>query len=154
MPRDGGLVQLPGLRRREIGALGRLRKYLFSLPIVYALPMYLIFDRIGIANSHIGVILAHSTFSLVLVVWMMKSLFDDVPRAVEEAAILDSAGPFRVFFQITLPMTYAGLTAVTIFAPIYSWIELLFALILTGGENSTFTAMIPLLVENPKGLWP
>ena len=123
-------------------------------PIAYALPMYLIFDRIGIANSHIGVILAHSTFNLVLVVWMMKSFFDDVPRAIEEAAFLDGAGPFRVFFQITLPMTYAGLTAVTIFVLIFSWNELLFALILTGGENRTFTAMIPSLVGHPKGLWP
>ena len=61
-------------------------------PIAYALPMYLIFDRIGIANSLIGVILAHATFNLVLVVWMMKSFFDDVPREVEEAAFLDGAG--------------------------------------------------------------
>ncbi len=123
-------------------------------PIAYALPMYLIFDRIGIANSHIGVILAHSTFNLVLVVWMMKSFFDDVPREVEEAAFLDGAGPFRVFFQIALPMTYTGLTAVTIFVLIFSWNELLFALILTGGENRTLTSMIPSLVGHPKGLWP
>ena len=51
-------------------------------------------------------------------------------------------------------MTYAGLTAVTIFVLIFSWNELLFALILTGGENRTFTAMIPSLVGHPKGLWP
>ena len=55
-------------------------------PIAYALPMYLIFDKLGIANSHIGLILAHATFNLVLVVWMMKAFFDDVPREVEEAS--------------------------------------------------------------------
>ena len=123
-------------------------------PIAYALPMYLIFDRIGIANSLIGVILAHATFNLVLVVWMMKSFFDDVPREVEEAAFLDGAGPFRVFFQIALPMTYTGLVAVIIFVLIFSWNELLFALVLTGGEDRTLTAMIPSLVGHPKGLWP
>ncbi|MDH3689219.1 MAG: carbohydrate ABC transporter permease [Gammaproteobacteria bacterium] len=123
-------------------------------PIAYALPMYLIFDRFGIANSHIGLILAHATFNLVLVVWMMKSFFDDVPREVEEAAILDGCGPFRVLFQIALPMTYAGLVAVAIFVLIFSWNELLFALILTGNENRTLTAMLPTLVGHPKGLWP
>jgi multiple sugar transport system permease protein len=123
-------------------------------PIAYALPMYLIFDRLGLANSQIGVILAHATFNLVIVVWMMKSFFDDVPREIEEAAQLDGCGAFRVFFQITLPLTYTGLAAVAIFVVIFSWNELLFALVLTGGENRTLTAMIPTLVGHPKGLWP
>ena len=85
---------------------------------------------------------------------MMKSFFDDIPHEVEEAAFLDGCGPFRVFFKIALPMTYSGLAAVTIFVLIFSWNELLFALILTGGENRTLTAMIPSLVGHPKGLWP
>ena len=53
-----------------------------------------------------------------------------------------------------LPMTYAGLTAVTIFVPIFSWNKLLFALILTGGENRTFTVMVPSLIGYLKGFWP
>lgn len=123
-------------------------------PIAYALPMYLIFDRIGIANSYIGLILAHATFNLVLVVWMMRAFFDDVPREVEEAAYLDGCTPFQVFFRIALPMTYSGLAAVAIFVLIFSWNELLFALILTGGENRTLTAMLPTLVGHPRGMWP
>jgi len=123
-------------------------------PVAYALPMYLIFDRIGIANSHIGLVLAHTTFNLVLVVWMMKSFFDDVPREIEEAATLDGCGPFRVLFQITLPMCYPGLASVAIFVLIFSWNELLFALILTSNENRTLTAMLPTLIGHPRGLWP
>jgi multiple sugar transport system permease protein len=147
-----------GFSRHKIPAGNHLFFYILATrlgpPIAYALPMYLIFDRIGIANSHIGVVLAHATFNLVLVVWMMKSFFDDIPREVEEAAFLDGCGPFRVFFKIALPMTYSGLAAVSIFVLIFSWNELLFALILTGGENRTLTAMIPSLVGHPKGLWP
>ncbi|MEE9301651.1 MAG: carbohydrate ABC transporter permease, partial [Alphaproteobacteria bacterium] len=147
-----------GFSRYKIPAGNHLFFYILATrlgpPIAYALPMYLIFDRIGIANSYLGVALAHATFNLVLVVWMMKSFFDDIPREVEEAAFLDGCGPFRVFFKIALPMTYSGLAAVTIFVLIFSWNELLFALILTGGENRTLTAMIPSLVGHPKGLWP
>jgi len=123
-------------------------------PVAYALPMYLIFDRMGLANSHTGLILAHTTFNLVLVVWMMKSFFDDVPIEVEEAAQLDGCGPFRTFFQVALPMTYAGLVSVAIFVLIFSWNEMLFALILTSNENRTLTAMLPTLVGHPRGLWP
>ncbi len=123
-------------------------------PIAYALPMYLIFDKLGMANSHIGLILAHATFNLVLVVWMMKAFFDDVPREVEEAAALDGCGPFRVLFQIALPMCAGGLVSVAIFVLIFSWNELLFALILTSNENRTLTAMLPTLIGHPRGLWP
>lgn len=147
-----------GFSRYRIPAGNHLFFYILATrlgpPVAYAVPMYLIFDRIGIANSYIGLILAHATFNLVLVVWMMKSFFDDVPREVEEAAYLDGCGPFRVLFSITLPMTYAGLAAVSIFVLMFSWNELLFALILTGGENRTLTAMIPTLVGHPRGMWP
>ena len=123
-------------------------------PVAYALPMYLIFDRLGLANSHIGLILAHTTFNLVLVVWMMKSFFDEVPIEIEEAAQLDGCGPFKTFFEIALPLTFTGLVSVAIFVLIFSWNELLFALILTSNEDRTLTAMLPTLVGHPRGLWP
>ena len=52
-------------------------------PVAYALPMYLVFFKLGLLNLQAGVIVAHATFNLVLVVWMMKSFFDEVPREVE-----------------------------------------------------------------------
>ena len=122
-------------------------------PVAYALPMYLIFQAFGLVNSHFGVILAHATFNLVLVVWMMRSFFDEVPRAIEEAAYLDGCGHFRVFWNFALPMTYPGLVAVSIFVLIFSWNELLFALILTGGETRTLPVMIPSLVLHTGTLW-
>lgn len=122
-------------------------------PVAYALPMYLIFNWLGLVNTHFAVILAHSTFNLVLVVWMMRSFFDDVPRAVEEAAYLDGCGHFRVFWRIALPMAYPGLIAVSIFVLIFSWNELLFSLILTGGETRTLPVMIPSLVLHTGTLW-
>jgi multiple sugar transport system permease protein len=122
-------------------------------PVAYALPMYLVFKALGLVNTHAAVILAHATFNLVLVVWMMRSFFDDVPREVEEAAYLDGCGHFRVFWGIVLPMTYPGLIAVSIFVLIFSWNELLFALILTGGETRTLPVMIPSLVLHTGTLW-
>ena len=94
-----------------------------------------------------------SIILFVLVVWMMRSFFDEVPRAIEEAAYLDGCGHFRVFWNFALPMTYPGLVAVSIFVLIFSWNELLFALILTGGETRTLPVMIPSLVLHTGTLW-
>ena len=115
--------------------------------------MYLIFSSLGLVNSYVGVIFAHATFNLVLVVWMMRSFFDDVPREIEEAAYLDGCGHFGVLWKITLPMALPGLVAVSIFVLIFSWNELLFALILTGGELRTLTVMIPSLVLHTGTQW-
>ncbi len=152
-----GTMAAYGFSRFKIPAGNHLFFYILATrlgpPVAYALPMYLIFNKLGLINTHVGVILAHATFNLVLVVWMMKSFFDDIPREVEEAAYLDGCGHFRVFFKIALPMTYPGLAAVSIFVLIFSWNELLFALILTGGETRTLTVMIPSLVLHTGTLW-
>jgi len=122
-------------------------------PVAYALPMYLVFFKLGLLNLQVGVILAHATFNLVLVVWMMKSFFDDVPREIEEAAYLDGCTPFQVFWLVSLPLTLPGLVTVSIFVFIFSWNELLFALILSAGEMRTMTVMIPSLVLHTGTLW-
>ena len=122
-------------------------------PVAYALPMYLVFFKLGLLNLRIGVILAHATFNLVLVVWMMKSFFDDVPREVEEAAYLDGCTPFQVFRLVALPLTLPGLVTVSIFVLIFSWNELLFALILSAGQMRTMTVMVPSLVLHTGTLW-
>lgn len=152
-----GTLAAYGFSRYRIPAGNHLFFYILATrlgpPVAYALPMYLIFDRIGLVNTHWGVILAHATFNLVIVVWMMKSFFDDVPKEVEEAAYLDGCGPFGVFFRIALPMTFPGLITCAIFVLIFSWNELLFALILSGGETRTVTVMIPSLVLHTGTLW-
>ncbi len=152
-----GTLAAYGFSRFKIPAGNHLFFYILATrlgpPVAYALPMYLIFNALGLVHSYIGVILAHATFNLVLVVWMMRSFFDDVPREIEEAAYLDGCGHFGVLWKIMLPMTFSGLVAVSIFVLIFSWNELLFALILTGGETRTLTVMIPSLVLHTGTQW-
>ena len=152
-----GTLAAYGFSRFRIPAGNHLFFYILATrlgpPVAYALPMYLIFNELGLSNTYAGVILAHATFNLVLVVWMMRSFFDDVPREIEEAAYLDGCGHFRVLWRITLPMTLPGLAAVAIFVLIFSWNELLFALILTGGETRPLTVMIPSLVLHTGTQW-
>lgn len=122
-------------------------------PVAYALPLYLLFYQLGLLRAGVAVIIAHASFNLVLVVWMMRSFFDEVPREVEEAAEIDGCGPFGVFFHVSLPMAWPGLATVAIFVLLFSWNELLFSLILTSGGGRTMTVMIPTLVSQTSTLW-
>jgi multiple sugar transport system permease protein len=71
-----------------------------------------------------------AAFILPIGIWVLKNMFDTVPREVREAAFVDGAGPFRVLFEIVLPLTLPGLVAVGVVAFFYAWNEYLFALLL------------------------
>lgn len=122
-------------------------------PVAYAFPMYLLFSKLGLLNTHLGVALAHAMFNLVLVVWMMRAFFDEVPREIEEAAKVDGCTEWEVFFKVSLPLSRGGLVTVGIFVFIFSWNELLFAMILSAGDTNTLPAMIPSLVLHTGTLW-
>jgi multiple sugar transport system permease protein len=117
-------------------------------PIAYALPMYFLFSKLGLLNTHIGVSIAHAAFNLVLVVWMMKTFFDEIPIELEEAASLDGCTAAQVFRRISLPLALPGLVTVAIFVFIFSWNEMLFALMLSAGDSNTLPVMIPSLIQH------
>lgn len=122
-------------------------------PIAYALPMYFLFSKLGLLNTHLGVTIAHAAFNLVLVVWMMKTFFDEIPKEVEEAARVDGCTEWQLFAKISVPLAAPGLVTAMIFVFIFSWNELLFALILSAGNTNTMPAMIPSLVLHTGTLW-
>jgi multiple sugar transport system permease protein len=122
-------------------------------PVAYALPMYFLFSNLELLNTHIGVSVAHATFNLVLVVWMMKTFFDEIPRELEEAAKVDGCTAWQLFTKVSLPLAAPGLITVAIFVFIFSWNELLFAMILSAGDTNTLPAMIPSLVLHTGTLW-
>ncbi|MEA2781707.1 MAG: multiple sugar transport system permease protein [Rhodospirillaceae bacterium] len=122
-------------------------------PVAYALPMYFLFSHLGLLKTHFGVILAHATFNLVLVVWMMKTFFDEIPGEVEEAARLDGCSEWQLFRKVSVPLALPGLVTAAIFIFIFSWNEMLFAMILSAGKTNTLPAMIPSLVLHTGTLW-
>jgi len=74
-----------------------------------------------------GLSLIDAAFILPIGVWILKNMFDTIPREVREAALVDGAGAMRVLFQIILPLTLPGLVAVGVVAFFYAWNEYLFA---------------------------
>lgn len=99
-------------------------------PIVLALPVYLLARDLGLLNTHLVLILVYLTFNLPIVVWICTDQFRGIPRDLEQSARLEGASQFDIFWRIYLPLGVPGVAVSAIFAFIFSWNELLYALVL------------------------
>jgi len=100
-------------------------------PIVLALPIYLLAQTLGLLDTHLVLILVYLTFNLPIVVWICTDQFRSIPSELEQAARLDGASQFLIFWRIYLPLGVPGIAVSAIFSFIFSWNELLYALVLT-----------------------
>jgi multiple sugar transport system permease protein len=106
-------------------------------PIVFVVPLFLLYNAVGLRNNLLGLGLVYTAFNVPFVVWLMRSFFEEVPVELEEAVLIDGGSRLRAFWYVTIPLAAAGLAATAVFCAIASWGEFLFALILTGPETST-----------------
>jgi multiple sugar transport system permease protein len=96
-----------------------------------------IYRQLGLINTHAGIILTHIIVVLPLVIWIMAGFFEDVPRELEEAAMLDGCSRVGTFLRIVLPLSRPGIVAATILSFIASWNNFIFVLILGGKDTIT-----------------
>lgn len=106
-------------------------------PIVTIVPLFLLLRQVHLLNSLVGLVLIYTAFNLPFVVWMMRGFFDEVPRELEEAAMLDGESRAGALVHIVLPLVRPGLAATAVFCLIVAWNEFLFALILSQTESAT-----------------
>jgi len=116
-------------------------------PIVLALPFFLIVRSIGLLDTHLVLILIYLTFNLPIVIWICTDQFRAIPYDLDEAATLEGASHFRIFRSICLPLAMPGVAVSSIFSFIFSWNELMFALVLTRNTARTAPAMAVSFME-------
>ncbi|MFK8080066.1 MAG: carbohydrate ABC transporter permease [Granulosicoccus sp.] len=116
-------------------------------PIVLALPFFLIVRQIGLLDTHLVLILIYLTFNLPIVIWICTDQFRAVPFDLNEAAMLEGASQWRIFRSICLPLAMPGVAVSAIFSFIFSWNELMYALVLTRNEAKTAPAMAVSFME-------
>jgi multiple sugar transport system permease protein len=122
-------------------------------PVVVALPIFIIFSKLGLYDTHIGVILVHTIFNLALVVWLMRGFFDEIPREIDQAAMIDGHSEWTVFRKFILPLVLPGIVVSAMFCLIFSWNEFLFAMILTQFDATTLPVGVPQLVTSRGTYW-
>lgn len=116
--------------------------YIFP-PILLAIPYSIAMAKVGLTNTTSGLIIVYLSFSVPYAVWLLVGFFQTVPIEIEEAAKIDGAGKFTIFFKIVLPLVAPGIVATAIYTFINAWNEFLYALILVN-DTSKMTVAVAL----------
>jgi len=117
-------------RGRDAVKLALIASRMFPV-VVLAVPLLVLYARIGLVDTLLGVALAHTSMALPFVVLITSSIFAGIPRDLEEAALVFGLDEKGAFLRVTLPMALPGLAAAGIFAFLLSWNEVFVASVLT-----------------------
>jgi multiple sugar transport system permease protein len=124
----------------------------FMPPVAVAIPIYLMIRDLGLVNSYLGLILPYVAFSLPLVVWIMIGFFDEIPREIDDAALVDGCSRASALFRVLLPLARPGMMVAATFGVIFIWNEFLVGLYIvnsTSRETIPIAASALLTVESP-----
>ena len=100
-------------------------------PIAIAAPVFKIWTDIGLYNTYLGLVLPFLTFVLPLTIYILVSFFREIPKELEEAALVDGATHFLAFRKVVLPLAAPGLVTAGLLAFIFAWNEFLLSITLT-----------------------
>jgi multiple sugar transport system permease protein len=134
-----------GLARYKVGG-DNLPFYILSQrfmpPAAVIFPFLLFFKTLKWMDTYQALILVYLTFNLPYAVWMMRGFFQEIPREIEESALVDGCSPLGTFWRIALPLVTPGLVATGVFCFIFSWAEFFFAVTLTRSDAVTLSVYV------------
>ncbi len=122
-------------------------------PIVVVIPLYVMFQAVGLLDTHLALILLYAVANMPIVVWLMYDFFSNLPIELEESAQLDGATRPYIFWDIVLPLTRPGLAATTLLILVLSWNEYLFAVFLATVKVQTMPIMVAAKNAGEKGVF-
>jgi ABC-type glycerol-3-phosphate transport system permease component len=108
-------------------------------PVGLVIPYFLLLRGVGWTDTYQGLVLVYLSFALPFAIWLLVSYFEEIPREMEEAALLDRAGRLRALWHVVLPQAKGGIAVTVIFVFLNSWNEFLFAVVLGGNTVRTVT---------------
>ena len=127
----------------------------FLPPLAVVVPVLMMYRQFDLQNTHLGLILLYTAFNLSLAVWLMKGFIDEIPRAYEEAALMDGYSRLQAFRLIIVPKAAPGMAVTAVFCLISAWNEYGFAMTLNNQEAVTVPVYFAGLQGNVQGLpWP
>ncbi|MBE2999953.1 carbohydrate ABC transporter permease [Nocardiopsis sp. HNM0947] len=114
----------------------------FAPELMVIVPLFIIYNQLGLFDTAFGTIWVLQLVTLPLIVWILRSYFQDLPEELEQAALLDGYTRTRAFLTVALPLVRPGIAASALLAFIFAWNNYVFPLILTGSENPTVTVAV------------
>jgi ABC-type glycerol-3-phosphate transport system permease component len=132
-PAAYSLTRFRFVGREKIAAL-ILFTYMFA-PIMIIIPFYVMIRWLGLANTHVGLILAYAAFCLPFNLWLLRTFFQTIPIDIEDAALIDGANRLQSVLYVILPLALPGIIATGIFTFILAWNDYIFARVLISSDD-------------------
>ncbi len=130
---------------RSVILHGVLLLYMFP-SVLFLTPLYKVFNALHLIGSNLALVIAYCTFTIPFGIWLLTSYIDEIPRELDEAAMIDGASVFQVVTKVLFPLLCPGLVATGTYIFINSWNEYLYAVMFTTSQNRTMPVMLASLV--------
>ncbi|MEO1701652.1 MAG: carbohydrate ABC transporter permease [Pseudomonadota bacterium] len=148
-----GTIAAYAVSREKIGGnigLSLLQLRIFP-PLAVMIPVMIMWAFLGMTDTWWGLSLIYGIVTLPFSFWLMKAYFDELPREIEEAAIVEGCSPIEAFTQITLPIVASAVASTALFIFILNWSDYLIALLLTRKDWTTIPIYMNALATAASG---
>ncbi len=122
-------------------------------PVAAIIPIFIIMRTLGLLDTWLSLVIAYSTMNLPFATWLLRGFFQDIPRELDESALVDGCSWFSAFARVALPLAAPGIVVTAIFVFIFSWNEFLFALILTATRAETLPVAVTGFIRETGIMW-
>ena len=120
----------------------QILSYKFAPEILVVLPLFMIYQKIGLYDSYVGLIWVYQLISLPLLIWVVRGYFEDISVEIEYAAQVDGYSWYQIFFKMLVPLIKPGLVSSALLAFIFAWNSFTFPLILSSNKVYPVTVAI------------
>lgn len=121
--------------------------------IAFVIPLYLLYQKVGLYNTHGGLILAYQLITLPFTIWMLRSFFQEIPSEIQEAAKIDGCSWLGVLTRIILPLSMPGIAVTVILGFIFCWNAFNYPLMLAGRQTFPVTVGAIQFISYEQVLW-
>ncbi len=121
--------------------------------IAFVIPLYLLYQRFDLYNTHLGLILAYQLITLPFTIWMLRSFFMEIPSEIQEAAKIDGCSWFGVLTRVILPLSMPGISVTVILGFIFCWNAFNYPLMLAGRQTFPVTVGAIQFISYEQVLW-
>jgi len=122
-------------------------------PIAVAVPIFLLFVKARLVDTHVGLIIMYCLFNIPFAVWLLIGFFQDFPLEIEEAALIDGCSRPQALMLVVFPLLAPAIAVVALFVAVFAWNEFLFAFVLTRSKVKTWMILISSFQSPQNILW-
>ena len=152
-----GMLAAYALARMRVPGGKHIALWILSLrfmpTIAVGIPFYLVWQRLNLLDTYVGLILVYVAFNLPFAIWLLRGFLLELPLDLDEAATMDGLSRVQIVRRIILPVALPGVAATTIFTFVFTWNEYLMALLLTAVRSTTVPVTVSKFIMAYAILW-